>query len=77
MTKADAKRRSALACAGNFYSSRGEHPKAITYFRRALQLNRNYLPAWTLMGHEFVEMRNSHAAIEAYRRAAGAFSKPF
>ena len=24
------------------------------------------------MGHEYVEMKNSHAAIEAYRRAVGA-----
>jgi hypothetical protein len=23
------------------------------------------------MGHEFVELKNSHAAIEAYRRAIG------
>jgi anaphase-promoting complex subunit 8 len=34
-------------------------------------LNRDYLPAWTLMGHEFVELKNSHAAIEAYRKAVG------
>ena len=34
-------------------------------------LNREYLPAWTLMGHEFVELKNSHAAIEAYRKAVG------
>lgn len=45
--------------------------KAIQYFKRSLQLNRDYLPAWTLMGHEFVELKNSHAAIEAYRRAVG------
>lgn len=56
---------------GNYYSSRGEHGKAITYYKRSLQLNRDYLPAWTLMGHEYVEMKNSHAAIEAYRRAVG------
>ncbi|KAG6832599.1 hypothetical protein H0H92_014435 [Tricholoma furcatifolium] len=31
------------------------------------------LVAWTLMGHEYVEMKNSHAAIEAYRRAVGKF----
>jgi hypothetical protein len=24
------------------------------------------------MGHEYVELKNSHAAIEAYRRAVGA-----
>ena len=48
-----------------------EHEKAIKYFRRATQLDRTYLSAWTLMGHEFVEMKNSHAAIEAYRKAVG------
>jgi hypothetical protein len=26
------------------------------------------------MGHEYVEMKNSHAAIEAYRRAVGAYA---
>ena len=41
------------------------------YFKRSLMLNREYLPAWTLMGHEFVELKNSHAAIEAYRKAIG------
>ena len=33
------------------------------YFRRALKQNRNYLSAWTLMGHEYVEMKNPPAAI--------------
>ncbi|KAL9711924.1 Anaphase-promoting complex subunit 8 [Leucoagaricus gongylophorus] len=54
---------------GNHYSLRAEHEKAVRYFRRATQLDRTYLSAWTLMGHEYVEMKNSHAAIEAYRRA--------
>ncbi|CCM01108.1 uncharacterized protein FIBRA_03156 [Fibroporia radiculosa] len=53
----------------NYYSLRNEHEKAIKYFRRATQLDRTYLSAWTLMGHEYVEMKNSHAAIEAYRKA--------
>lgn len=26
------------------------------------------------MGHEYIEMKNSNAAIEAYRRAAGNFA---
>lgn len=56
---------------GNFFSLRGEHEKAIVYFRRALKLDRGYLSAWTLMGHEFVELKNTHAAVEAYRRAVG------
>lgn len=56
---------------GNHYSLRAEHEKAVRYFRRATELDRTYLSAWTLMGHEYVEMKNSHAAIEAYRRAVG------
>lgn len=54
---------------GNYYSSRGNHDRAVIYFKRALKLNPNYLPAWTLMGHEFVELKNPGGAIEAYRKA--------
>lgn len=54
---------------GNYYSLKGQHEKSVVYFRRALKLNKNYLSAWTLMGHEFVEMKNIPAAIDAYRRA--------
>lgn len=54
---------------GNYYSLRSEHEKAITYYQRALTLNRSCLSAWTLMGHEFVELKNTHAAIESYRHA--------
>lgn len=53
----------------NYYSLKGQHEKAVLYFRRALKLNRKYLSAWTLMGHEYVEMKNTPAAIDAYRRA--------
>ncbi|KAJ6809754.1 anaphase-promoting complex subunit 8 [Iris pallida] len=53
----------------NYYSLKGQHEKSVIYFRRALKLNRKYLSAWTLMGHEFVEMKNTPAAIDAYRRA--------
>jgi anaphase-promoting complex subunit 8 len=54
---------------GNYYSLRGEHEKAVLYFQRALKLNKNYLSAWTLMGHEYIELKNTQAAIESYRRA--------
>lgn len=48
---------------------------AITYFQRALKLNPKYLAAWTLMGHEFMEVKNTNAAIQSYRKAVGkAFS---
>ncbi|EDO19222.1 hypothetical protein Kpol_1050p82 [Vanderwaltozyma polyspora DSM 70294] len=53
----------------NYYSARQEHEKSIMYFRRALTLNKKNTSAWTLMGHEFVELKNSQAAIECYRRA--------
>ncbi|PIA16182.1 TPR-like protein [Coemansia reversa NRRL 1564] len=54
---------------GNYYSLRREHEKAVGYFQRALQLDKKYLAAWTLMGHEFIELKNTTAAIDAYRHA--------
>lgn len=54
---------------GNYYSLKGQHERAVIYFKRALRLNRRDLSAWTLMGHEFIEMKNTEAAIEAYRSA--------
>lgn len=61
----------------NYHSMKGEHDKAIMYYKRALTLNKNCLSAWTLMGHEFVELKNSHAAIESYRRAVDTSPKDF
>ncbi|KAM0018858.1 putative tetratricopeptide-like helical domain superfamily [Helianthus debilis subsp. tardiflorus] len=54
---------------GNYYSLKGLHEKSVMYFKRALKLDKNYLSAWTLMGHEYVEMKNTPAAVDAYRRA--------
>jgi len=54
---------------GNYYSFRQEHEKAVTYFQRALKLNPNYIDAWTLMGHELIEMKNTNGAVQAYRKA--------
>ncbi|KAJ2760627.1 anaphase-promoting complex component apc8, partial [Coemansia nantahalensis] len=54
---------------GNYYSLRREHEKAVGYFQRALQLDGRYLAAWTLMGHEYIEMKNTVAAVDAYRHA--------
>ncbi len=39
------------------------HDKAVQYFKRALRLNRGYLAAWTLLGHEYMEAKNTPAAI--------------
>ncbi|EKX37877.1 hypothetical protein GUITHDRAFT_144699 [Guillardia theta CCMP2712] len=67
----------ALREAGNYYSLKGQHEKAVLYFKRALQLDSHYLSAWTLMGHEYVEIRNTAAAIEAYRRALDINSRDY
>lgn len=56
---------------GNYYSIRSDHTKAVVYFQRALKLDPTYLSAWTLMGHEFMEIKNTNAAIQSYRKAVG------
>ena len=56
---------------GNYYSVRGQHEKAALYFKRALKLNPSYLAAWTLLGHEYMELKNTPAAIQSYRHAIG------
>jgi anaphase-promoting complex subunit 8 len=58
---------------GNYYSLQNDHHKAVTYFQRALKLNPSYLQAWTLMGHEFMELKNSSAAIQSYTHAISKF----
>lgn len=70
--------RSETCCViANYHSMKSEHDKAVMYYKRALMLNKNCLSAWTLMGHEFVELKNSHAAIESYRRAVDINAKDF
>lgn len=44
------------------------------YFHRALKLNPQYLSAWTLLGHEFMEMKNTNGAIHSYRQAIGKYA---
>jgi anaphase-promoting complex subunit 8 len=41
----------------------------VLYFKRAIKLDHKFLSAWTLMGHEYLEMKNTQAAIESYRTA--------
>jgi hypothetical protein len=48
----------------------------VVYFKRALKLNRRFLSAWTLMGHEFIELKNTQAAIEVRRWQAAARRAP-
>ncbi|WJX21337.1 anaphase-promoting complex component apc8 [Trifolium repens] len=54
---------------GNYYSLKGKHEESVKYFRRALKLNKNYASAWTLMGHEFIELKNISAAVYVHRQA--------
>ncbi|OBT88458.1 hypothetical protein VE02_03279 [Pseudogymnoascus sp. 03VT05] len=54
---------------GNYYSLTLRHSSAIQAFRLALQLDRNFTAAWTLLGHEYYKVENTHAAIAAYMRA--------
>ena len=46
----DKYRPEACCVIGNYYSLKGAHEKAVTYFRRALKLDHQFLSAWTLMG---------------------------
>ncbi|KAL0581375.1 Anaphase-promoting complex subunit 8 [Marasmius crinis-equi] len=62
---------------GNYYSLRADHVRSIKHFRRAVELDPNFLSAWTLLGHEYVEVKNSHAAIQCYRRAVDAGRKDY
>jgi anaphase-promoting complex subunit 8 len=40
---------------GNYLSLMGEHTKAVSYFKKALLIDRNMLGGWTLIGHEYLE----------------------
>ncbi|KAH8046546.1 hypothetical protein JL722_13606 [Aureococcus anophagefferens] len=68
-TRAEKYRPETCCVVGNYYSLKAQHERAVLYFQRALKLDRGCLSAWTLMGHEYIEMKNTAAAIEAYRRA--------
>jgi anaphase-promoting complex subunit 8 len=54
---------------GNFYSIKGQHAQAVQHFERALRLDPHLVTACTLLGHEFIELKNPPAALAAYRRA--------
>ncbi|OBT51968.1 hypothetical protein VE04_07367 [Pseudogymnoascus sp. 24MN13] len=62
---------------GNYYSLSSRHEDAVNYFRRALNLDRNFSPAWTLLGHEYFKLQNTHAAIESYRHAVDLNNKDY
>jgi tetratricopeptide (TPR) repeat protein len=55
--------------AGNLYGIMGLHDRSLLHFRRAVAINPHHVPAWTLLGHEFLEVHNTSAAVSAYRAA--------
>lgn len=55
--------------AGNYFGLRNEHEKAIEYHQRAVRLDPSNTSAYILMGHEFMELKNTPAATLAYRQA--------
>lgn len=59
------------------YSLSSRHEDAVNYFRRALILDRSFSSAWTLLGHEYHKLQNTHAAIESYRRAVDLNNKDY
>lgn len=72
VSKADKYSPESCCVVGNYYSLRGSHERAILYFQRALRLNCKNLSVWTLMGHEFIELHNTAAAVQCYRKAVDA-----
>ena len=62
---------------GNYHSLMSEHEKAITYFKNALALDRTFLAAWTLIGHEYLELKKVANAIDAYNHAVKIDNKDF
>lgn len=54
---------------GNLYSIKSDHSKSVLYFKKAVRMNPFHVTAWTLLGHEYIEMKNAFAAIISYRQA--------
>lgn len=54
---------------GNYYASKKESSRAIVSFKTAIQINPYVNTAWTYLGQELLQVRNTSAAILAYRRA--------
>lgn len=59
----------ANSCIANSFSGREQHTKAIVYFTRALRINPDLSNSWTLLGHEYLEMKRIDKASQAYRYA--------
>ena len=66
-----------LTVLGNFFALSGLHTEAIEYFSQALRFDADYNFAWTLIGHEYVELQNIPAATASYTKAFEANPRDF
>ena len=67
--KVDRYRPETCCIIGNYYSLSSCHTDAVVQFRQALQLDRNFSSAWTLLGHEYMKLEKTHSAINSYQHA--------
>lgn len=59
----------ANSCIANSFALRDQNTKAIVYFTRALRLHPDHPNSWTLIGHEYLEIKSIDKALQAYRFA--------
>lgn len=52
---------------GNYYAVMRKRDRSVYYFKRAVHIDPTLVSAWTLLGHEYLEVKNPNAAAEAYR----------
>ncbi|GET86797.1 hypothetical protein, conserved [Leishmania tarentolae] len=67
--QADAFRAETNFTVGNYYVLLGQHDRAALHFHRATAIDPQCAEAWLLLGHAYVEVKNTTAAVEAYRTA--------
>ncbi|KAM0672094.1 hypothetical protein CWI42_070480 [Ordospora colligata] len=58
-----------MCCIANYYSMKNDHEKAIEYFRLGVRLNPCSAILYTLIGHEYLEMKKMECAISSYNTA--------
>ncbi|UZJ51924.1 hypothetical protein CBS101457_001244 [Exobasidium rhododendri] len=68
---AEAGREDAEVCCavGNYHTLRGDNHRAVEVFKRGVRLDPSCSSAWILLGHAYIELKDSIAASEMYRKA--------
>jgi len=77
LSQIDKYRPETLSVAGNYYALNQKHEEAIEQFSMALRFDSQFTFAWTLIGHEYVEIENITAATAAYTKAYEANPRDF